>query len=147
MPDLWQVEKIVDRTQCDRARLARDPRFDGSFFTCVKTTKIYCRPTCPSAHARQANIFFVPRGGVEMGQLAGVVERVVVLTALTGLTNARPVVAPGAGTLKHLRSRHFYASHAAPRRIPYRCMRGELHEVNVTHQMTACSRPGSQRLR
>ena len=27
---------------------------------CVKTTKIYCRPICPSAHARRANIFLVP---------------------------------------------------------------------------------------
>ena len=60
MPDRQQVESIVDREQCDRARLARDPSFDGAFFTCVKTTKIYCRPICPSVLARQANIFFVP---------------------------------------------------------------------------------------
>jgi AraC family transcriptional regulator of adaptative response/methylated-DNA-[protein]-cysteine methyltransferase len=59
MPHRHQVESIVDREQCDRARLARDPSFDGAFFTCVKTTKIYCRPICPSVHARQANIFFV----------------------------------------------------------------------------------------
>jgi AraC family transcriptional regulator of adaptative response/methylated-DNA-[protein]-cysteine methyltransferase len=57
---LQQIEYIVDRDQCDRARLARDPRFDGAFFTCVKTTKIYCRPICPSTHARQDNVFFVP---------------------------------------------------------------------------------------
>jgi AraC family transcriptional regulator, regulatory protein of adaptative response / methylated-DNA-[protein]-cysteine methyltransferase len=55
-----QVEWIVDRERCDRARLARDPKFDGAFFTCVKTTKIYCRPICPSVHARQAHVFFVP---------------------------------------------------------------------------------------
>jgi AraC family transcriptional regulator, regulatory protein of adaptative response / methylated-DNA-[protein]-cysteine methyltransferase len=60
MPDRQLVEWIVDRAQCDRARLTRDPRFDSEFFTCVKTTKIYCRPICPSAHARQANVFFVP---------------------------------------------------------------------------------------
>jgi AraC family transcriptional regulator, regulatory protein of adaptative response / methylated-DNA-[protein]-cysteine methyltransferase len=59
MPDRMAPEIIVDRDACDRARLARDPSFDGAFFTCVKTTKIYCRPICPSAHARQANIFFV----------------------------------------------------------------------------------------
>ena len=57
---LTTVEWIADRAQCDRARLTRDPRFVGEFFTCVKTTKIYCRPVCPSAHARQANVFFVP---------------------------------------------------------------------------------------
>jgi AraC family transcriptional regulator, regulatory protein of adaptative response / methylated-DNA-[protein]-cysteine methyltransferase len=60
MPDHQQVEPMIDREQCDRARLARDPSFDGAFFTCVKTTKIYCRPICPSAHALHANIFFVP---------------------------------------------------------------------------------------
>jgi AraC family transcriptional regulator of adaptative response / DNA-3-methyladenine glycosylase II len=60
MPQLRQIEWIVDRKLCDRARLARDPRFDGAFFTCVKTTKIYCRPICPSTHARQHNVFFVP---------------------------------------------------------------------------------------
>ena len=60
MSDQSEVESIVDRTKCDRARLARDAKFDGLFFTCVKTTRIYCRPICPSAHAREANIFFVP---------------------------------------------------------------------------------------
>jgi AraC family transcriptional regulator of adaptative response / DNA-3-methyladenine glycosylase II len=60
MPDRTVAEIIADRDECDRARLRRDPRFDGAFFTCVKTTKIYCRPICPSAHARQKNIFFVP---------------------------------------------------------------------------------------
>jgi AraC family transcriptional regulator of adaptative response/methylated-DNA-[protein]-cysteine methyltransferase len=52
--------ETLDRELCDRARLTRDPKFDGAFFTCVKTTKIYCRPICPSAHGRQDNIFFVP---------------------------------------------------------------------------------------
>jgi AraC family transcriptional regulator of adaptative response/methylated-DNA-[protein]-cysteine methyltransferase len=60
MSERSEIEAIVDRAQCDRARLARDARFDGSFFTCVKTTRIYCRPICPSAHARADNIFFVP---------------------------------------------------------------------------------------
>ena len=33
---------------CYRAVLARDARYDGRFFTCVKTTGIYCRPICPA---------------------------------------------------------------------------------------------------
>jgi AraC family transcriptional regulator of adaptative response / DNA-3-methyladenine glycosylase II len=37
----------LDWKRCDRARLARDPRFDGRFFTGVLTTRIYCRPTVP----------------------------------------------------------------------------------------------------
>jgi len=60
MSDQSHIEVLTDREQCDRARLARDPKFDGAFFTCVRTTKIYCRSICPSAHARQDNVFFVP---------------------------------------------------------------------------------------
>ncbi len=33
---------------CERARLSRDPRFDGMFFTAVTTTGIFCRPVCPA---------------------------------------------------------------------------------------------------
>jgi AraC family transcriptional regulator of adaptative response / DNA-3-methyladenine glycosylase II len=45
--------------ECDRARLARDPRYDGRFFTAVRTTKIYCRPVCP-AQPRSANVCYFP---------------------------------------------------------------------------------------
>jgi len=53
------IDTMLDHERCNRARLERDRRFDGAFFTCVRTTKIYCRPICPSAHARRANILFV----------------------------------------------------------------------------------------
>jgi AraC family transcriptional regulator of adaptative response / DNA-3-methyladenine glycosylase II len=36
---------------CQRALDARDPRFDGLFFVGIVTTRIYCRPTCPSRKA------------------------------------------------------------------------------------------------
>src|SRR5687767_9300734 len=45
---------------CYRAVLARDPRYDGRFFTCVKTTGIYCRPICPARPPRRENCAFVP---------------------------------------------------------------------------------------
>ncbi len=38
------------------ARLSRDPRFDGKFFIAVKTTKIYCRPICPSPTSKSSNV-------------------------------------------------------------------------------------------
>jgi AraC family transcriptional regulator, regulatory protein of adaptative response / DNA-3-methyladenine glycosylase II len=41
---------------CDRARLARDPRFDGHFFIAVLSTGIYCRPICPSPTAKRENV-------------------------------------------------------------------------------------------
>ena len=39
---------ILNREQCYQAVVTRDKRFDGVFFVAVKTTRIYCRPICPS---------------------------------------------------------------------------------------------------
>lgn len=50
----------LDWRTCDRARIARDPRFDGWFFTGVLTTRIYCRPTCPVRPAKSCNVVFLP---------------------------------------------------------------------------------------
>jgi AraC family transcriptional regulator of adaptative response / DNA-3-methyladenine glycosylase II len=38
----------LDPSTCYRALQAHDVRFDGVFFTAVKTTGIYCRPICPA---------------------------------------------------------------------------------------------------
>jgi AraC family transcriptional regulator of adaptative response/methylated-DNA-[protein]-cysteine methyltransferase len=51
---------VLDFAECDRARLARDPAYDGRFFTGVRTTRIYCRPVCPVRPARSANVSFWP---------------------------------------------------------------------------------------
>jgi len=48
----------LDRRTCDRARLSRDARFDGRFFTGVRTTRIYCRPVCPVKPAKSQNVTF-----------------------------------------------------------------------------------------
>ena len=48
----------LDRETCDRARLGRDPAFDGLFFSGVRTTRIYCRPVCPVRPARSENVVF-----------------------------------------------------------------------------------------
>lgn len=50
----------LDHAACYRALSARDPRFDGRFFTAVKTTGIYCRPICPARTPRRENIIFYP---------------------------------------------------------------------------------------
>ncbi|ANO50608.1 Ada metal-binding domain-containing protein [Woeseia oceani] len=42
----------------ERARLARDARFDGRFFIGVKTTGIYCRPICPAVAPKRENVQF-----------------------------------------------------------------------------------------
>ncbi len=48
---------------CDRARLARDARFDGRFFIGVVSTGIYCRPICPSPTARRENVRYFQTAG------------------------------------------------------------------------------------
>ena len=42
----------------NRARISRDPRFDGKFFIAVTSTGIYCRPICPSRYAKRAHVRF-----------------------------------------------------------------------------------------
>jgi len=46
--------------QCEQARLARDARFDGLFFTAVRSTGIYCRPVCPAPPPRPKNVSYYP---------------------------------------------------------------------------------------
>ncbi len=50
----------LDTKICDRARLARDPRFDGLFFIGVLSTGIYCRPICPARSPKPENIVYFP---------------------------------------------------------------------------------------
>lgn len=41
---------------CEQARLSRDSRFDGLFFTAVTSTGIYCRPVCPAPPPKPQNV-------------------------------------------------------------------------------------------
>ena len=49
---------MLDDAECERARVARDPAYDGRFFTGVRTTGIYCRPVCPVRPAHPRNVCF-----------------------------------------------------------------------------------------
>jgi len=42
----------------ERARIARDHRFDGQFYVGVVTTGIYCRPICPANAPKRENVQF-----------------------------------------------------------------------------------------
>src|ERR1700676_564262 len=44
----WQV--------CSRARLSRDPRFDGRFFIGVVGSRVYCRSICTAPTAKEKNV-------------------------------------------------------------------------------------------
>jgi len=48
----------LDSEALNRARISRDPRFDGKFFIAVTSTGIYCRPICPSRYAKRAHVRF-----------------------------------------------------------------------------------------
>src|SRR5690349_12044862 len=43
---------------CEQARISRDVRFDGLFFTAVTSTRIYCRPVCPAPAAKAKNVVY-----------------------------------------------------------------------------------------
>jgi AraC family transcriptional regulator of adaptative response / DNA-3-methyladenine glycosylase II len=49
----------LDPAQCYRTLQARDARYDGLFFICVRTTGIYCRPICPARPPKFENCRFV----------------------------------------------------------------------------------------
>jgi AraC family transcriptional regulator of adaptative response / DNA-3-methyladenine glycosylase II len=49
----------LNAEDCYRAVLARDAAQDGRFFTCVTTTRIFCRPICPARTPKLENCLFV----------------------------------------------------------------------------------------
>ena len=50
----------LDWQACSRARLSRDPRFDGKFYIGVVGSRVYCRPTCPAPTAKEKNVRYFP---------------------------------------------------------------------------------------
>ena len=74
---------MLNAEMCDRARLARDARFDGRFVTGVLTTRIYCRPICPVKPAQSTHVCFFPS--------AAAAER----AGFRPCLRCRPATAPG----------------------------------------------------
>ncbi|MFB7452195.1 AlkA N-terminal domain-containing protein [Streptomyces sp. NPDC056194] len=50
----------TDTERCVRAVQSKEARFDGVFFTAVRTTRIYCRPSCPAVPPKPENMEFHP---------------------------------------------------------------------------------------
>ncbi|GAA2082134.1 AlkA N-terminal domain-containing protein [Streptomyces albiaxialis] len=46
---------------------SRDARFDGVFFLGVRTTGIYCRPSCPAVTPKRQNVRFYPTAAAAQG--------------------------------------------------------------------------------
>src|ERR1700754_1664326 len=53
-----------------QAVIARDARFDGQFVFAVSSTKVYCRPSCPSRRPRREHVSFFEKA--EAAEEAGV---------------------------------------------------------------------------
>jgi methylphosphotriester-DNA--protein-cysteine methyltransferase len=49
------------------AVLSRDARFDGEFFFAVRTTGIYCRPSCPAVTPKRRNVRFYATAAAAQG--------------------------------------------------------------------------------
>ncbi|GHF84950.1 DNA-3-methyladenine glycosylase 2 family protein [Thalassotalea marina] len=60
---------MLDVKICEKARLSRDARFDGKFFTAVLSTGIFCRPICPARPPKPENVRYYL--SAEQAQLAG----------------------------------------------------------------------------
>jgi AraC family transcriptional regulator of adaptative response / DNA-3-methyladenine glycosylase II len=58
---------VIDDETRYRAVDSRDARFDGVFFTAVRTTGIYCRPSCPAATPKRVNCTFFPTAAAAQG--------------------------------------------------------------------------------
>ncbi|MCU1727617.1 helix-turn-helix domain-containing protein [Pseudomonas sp. 7P_10.2_Bac1] len=53
---------------CEIARLSRDARFDGVFFTAVLSTRIYCRPVCPARPPKAENVVYYASAAAAQAQ-------------------------------------------------------------------------------
>jgi AraC family transcriptional regulator, regulatory protein of adaptative response / DNA-3-methyladenine glycosylase II len=51
---------VTDDEQRYAAASSKDARFDGVFFVAVRTTGIYCRPSCPAIMPKRVNVAFYP---------------------------------------------------------------------------------------
>ncbi|MFF6958907.1 AlkA N-terminal domain-containing protein [Streptomyces sp. NPDC008317] len=58
--DSGSAAAVPDFDTCVRAVRSKDARFDGWFYTAVRTTGIYCRPSCPVVPPKAENMTFHP---------------------------------------------------------------------------------------
>jgi AraC family transcriptional regulator of adaptative response / DNA-3-methyladenine glycosylase II len=82
---LLTPSSLPDPRICEQARLSRDARFDGLFFTAVKSTGIYCRPVCPAPAPKPSNIVYY--GNAAAAEAAG----------FRPCLRCRPELSPGDG--------------------------------------------------
>lgn len=54
------IETLPPPTEMRRASQARDASYDGLFYVAVKTTGIFCRPSCPAKTPNAENVEYYP---------------------------------------------------------------------------------------
>jgi AraC family transcriptional regulator, regulatory protein of adaptative response / methylated-DNA-[protein]-cysteine methyltransferase len=59
-PVMTSASPLPTRRTMYRALSRRDAAYEGVFYTCVKTTGIFCRPTCKAKRPRLENVEFCP---------------------------------------------------------------------------------------
>lgn len=74
---------LLNHVTCERARLARDTRFDGLFFTGVLSTGVFCRPVCPAPQPKRKNVIYFPTAAAAVS------------AGLRPCRRCRPEAAPG----------------------------------------------------
>lgn len=57
---LVDMSALPKPTKMTRAMLNRDATYDGVFFVGVRTTSIFCRPSCPARKPRPRNVEYFP---------------------------------------------------------------------------------------
>jgi AraC family transcriptional regulator of adaptative response/methylated-DNA-[protein]-cysteine methyltransferase len=49
---------IIDQEACWQVALSKDTSMDGVFYVAVRTTRVYCRPSCPARPPKRENVSF-----------------------------------------------------------------------------------------
>jgi len=112
---------IPPPTLCDRALAAKDSRFDGLFFTAVRTTGTYCRPVCPAPTPKQSNVTYFPAAAASAGYRP--------------CLRCRPALAPGFAT--------WGREHAVQRALSL-IAEGALDEISIERLATKVGLSGRQ---
>jgi AraC family transcriptional regulator, regulatory protein of adaptative response / DNA-3-methyladenine glycosylase II len=100
-----------------RAVLGKDARYDGRFYTAVRTTGVFCRPSCTCRKPRRDNVEYYP--SADAAERAG----------YRPCKRCRPELAGGAAEAdRRFAERALAVMRAragAPRRRPARARRGQ----------------------
>lgn len=52
------IQKLPSQLEMQRASSRRDASYDGIFYVCVRTTGVFCRPSCPARKPKECNTVY-----------------------------------------------------------------------------------------